>query len=147
MFYILISVLAGVSVVVSRIINSNLAKIIGIFQGTFLNYVIGLIFSLMFLFISKETIQISNLQLKSIPLWAYLGGLVGVLVILLSSYVTPKISAFYLTLLIFIGQLFFGIIIDFFTLEKLSLGKIIGGILVLCGLSYNLMLDKKRELT
>lgn len=145
MFYILISVLAGVSVVVSRIINSNLAKIIGIFQGTFLNYVIGLIFSLMFLFISKETIQISNLQSKSIPLWAYLGGLLGVLVIVLSSYVTPKIFAFYLTLLIFIGQLFFGVIIDFFTLEKLSLGKIIGGILVLCGLSYNLMLDKKRN--
>ncbi|KOA19412.1 EamA-like transporter family protein [Clostridium homopropionicum DSM 5847] len=146
MFYIFISILAGVSVVVSRIINSNLAKIIGIFQGTFFNYVIGLIFSLMFLFISKETIQISNVKPHSIPSWAYLGGLVGVLVVVLSSYVTPKISAFYLTLLIFIGQLFFGIIIDFLTLEKLSLGKIIGGILVLLGLIYNLMLDKKQEL-
>lgn len=37
--YIFISILAGVSIVVARIINCNLAKIIGIFQGTFYNYV------------------------------------------------------------------------------------------------------------
>jgi transporter family-2 protein len=53
-------------------------------------------------------------------------------------------SAFYLTLFIFIGQLFVGIIIDYFTLKELSLGKIAGGLLVLFGLSYNLLLDKKQ---
>jgi len=145
MFYIFISILAGVSVVISRIINSNLAKIIGIFQSTFFNYVIGLFFSLIFLLISKEILQIPGIKFHSIPLWAYLGGFVGVLVIVLSSYITPKISAFYLTLLIFIGQLFLGIIIDFFTFNKLSLAKIIGGFLVLVGLTYNLILDKKQE--
>ncbi len=43
--YFFISILAGVSIVVARIINSNLAEKIGIFQGTFFNYITGLLFS------------------------------------------------------------------------------------------------------
>lgn len=143
MFYIFISILAGVSIVVARIINSNLAERIGIFQGTFFNYVVGLIFSAIFLFISSETLNLSILKTNALPIWAYLGGMVGVVVVVLSSYITPKISAFYLTLLMFIGQLFVGIIIDYFTINKLSVGKIIGGCLVLAGLTYNLIIDRK----
>lgn len=143
--YMIISILAGVSIVVARIINSNLAERIGIFQGTLFNYIVGLIFSFIFLLLSNESINIFSTKMKSIPLWAYLGGLVGVLVIVLSSYITPKISAFYLTLLIFIGQLFVGISIDYFTLSKLSIGKIIGGFLVLIGLTYNLLIDEKQK--
>lgn len=145
MFYISISILAGVSIVLTRIINANLAKTIGIFQGTFFNYVIGLVFSFIFLAFSKEPLSISNSTLQSVPLWAYLGGLVGVFVIVLSSYITPKMSSLYLTLLIFMGQLFVGIIIDYLTLNQLSLGKVIGGFLVLIGLTYNLVLDQKQE--
>jgi len=55
---------------------------------------------------------------------------------------TPRISSFYLTLFIFIGQLFMGIVIDYITLGKASTGKVIGGILVLIGLAYNLIVDK-----
>ena len=80
--------------------------------------------------------------LQSIPIAVYLGGLVGVIVISLSNYITPKISAFYLTLLIFIGQLFAGTIIDFFLTNELSTGKIIGGVFVLIGLTYNLLVDR-----
>jgi len=145
MLYILIAILAGVSIVVARIINSNLAIKIGIFQGTFYNYVIGLVFSFLFLYLKNEPLTIANASIKSMPLWAYLGGLTGVLVIVLSSYLTPKISAFYFTLLMFLGQLFVGIIIDYFTLNILSLGKIIGGFSVLIGLSYNLQIDKKQS--
>jgi len=146
MFYIFISILVGISVVVARIINSNLAKRIGIFQGTFFNYVTGLFFSFIFLLLSNEALTISSIKMNSIPLWAYLGGLSGILVIVLSNYITPKISAFYLTLLMFIGQIFVGIIIDYFTLDKLSIGKIIGGLLVLIGLTYNSLIDKNQKL-
>jgi len=85
--------------------------------------------------------------MKSVPLWAYLGGLTGVLVIVLSSYLTPKISAFYFTLLMFLGQLFVGIIIDYFTLNILPIGKIVGGFSVLVGLNYNLLIDKNESTT
>lgn len=140
---IIIAILAGASVVIARNINSSLAHKIGLFEGTFLNYVVGLLFSLIFLLLSHEFLKLPSGLLKSIPPWAYLGGLVGVMVVAASNLVTPKISAFYLTLIIFVGQLFAGIIIDYFTLGLISTGKFIGGILVILGLTYNLIVDKK----
>jgi transporter family-2 protein len=145
MLYILIAILAGVTTVAARIINSNLAERIGIFQGTFLNYVTGLFFSSVFMLFSGETLVLPYVKLQSIPIWAYLGGMTGVLVVTLSSYITPKISAFYQTLFVFISQLFVGIIIDYVTLNQLSAGKIVGGLLVLSGLTYNLLVDRKSE--
>lgn len=145
MLYIIISILAGVSVVVSRIMNSNLAKEIGIFQSTFYNYIVGLFFSIIFFILSREKINLSGLKSGHVPLWAYLGGIAGVLFIVLSNYITPRISSFYLTILMFVGQLFTGIIIDYFAEGNISNGKLIGGILVLAGLIYNLVIDKKSQ--
>ncbi|KFN02543.1 DMT family transporter [Bacillus clarus] len=142
MLYICIAILVGVSIVVARIINANLATKIGIWEGTFYNYITGLFFSTLFLIFSTDSLYISSYTLQSIPFAVYLGGLVGVIVIALSNYITPKISAFYLTLLIFIGQLFMGTVIDFFMSNELSPGKIIGGVLVLLGLTYNLLIDR-----
>lgn len=143
LFYFSMAILAGISIVVARIINANLANRIGLFQGTVFNYLTGVLFSLIFLLFSKEMLSLGNIDWKSIPIWAYLGGIVSVAVVVLSSYVTPKISVFYQTLFVFIGQLFVGIIVDFVVLNQLSIGKVIGGILVLVGLTLNLLLDTK----
>lgn len=143
LIYFSMAVLAGISIVVARIINANLANRIGLFQGTVFNYLTGVLFSLIFLLFSKEMLSLGNIDWKSIPIWAYLGGIVSVAVVVLSSYVTPKISVFYQTLFVFIGQLFVGIIVDFVVLNQLSIGKVIGGILVLVGLTLNLVLDTK----
>ncbi|HDR6314478.1 TPA: DMT family transporter [Bacillus thuringiensis] len=142
MLYVTIAILAGVSIVVARIINANLAAKIGNWEGTFFNYITGLFFSMLFLIFSSDSMYIPSHTLQSIPIAVYLGGLVGVIVISLSNYITPKISAFYLTLLIFIGQLFAGTIIDFILSHELSMGKIVGGIFVLIGLTYNLLVDR-----
>lgn len=140
---IFIAIIAGLCIVASRAINANLAAKIGIFQGTILNFIVGLIFSIVFLLFSSEGASISRISFISVPWWTYLGGVVGVLVVVLSSYITPKISAFYLTLLIFISQLLVGLIIDYFTLNIFSIGKVIGGLLVFIGLTYNLLLDRR----
>ena len=148
MIYILLAILAGISIVTSRVINFSLADKIGVFQGTFFNYVVGLLFSIIFLVISNENIFIESVLFTLLPWWAYLGGLVGVGVVVLSTYLTPKISTFYLTIFIFLGQLFTGVIIDYFILDEFSIGKIFGkifgGILVLIGVVYNLVLDNKK---
>jgi len=145
--YIFLAILSGISIVVARTINSNLALKIGTLPGTFFNNFVGLFFSFIFLFISSDALDLSTMKLGSIPFWAYLGGLLGVLVVVVSNYIIPKTSAFYLTFFTFIGQLFVGIIIDYFTLNELSIGRIIGGLLVLIGLTYNLLIDKKYEIS
>lgn len=143
--YILSGILAGTAVVVARSINANLARKIGLNSSTFFNFIVGLILSFIILIIFGGGLgSFSTVDIGAIPLWAYIGSVVGVGVVFLSNYTAVRMSAFYLTLLIFIGQLFSGVLIDFVILDSLSLGKLLGGLLVLIGLSYNLYLDKRR---
>lgn len=142
-FAIFVAVLAGASIVISRIINANLGDKIGVFQSTFFNYVVGFTLSLIILLFTNELTSIPSLQLNKVPFLGYLGGFLGVMVVSLSSFVAPKISAFYMTLFCFVGQLFVGIVLDYITFETLSFGKIIGGVLVFAGLAFNLNIDKK----
>lgn len=140
---IILALASGLTNVLGRIINSNLADKIGILPGTFYNYLTGLIASTVFFMFSSNTIRYSPNKFLGLPVYAYIGGAIGVVVVGISSYITPKISALYATVLLFIGQLFAGIIIDYFTLHFLSIGKVIGGILVLLGLIYNAFIDKR----
>jgi len=141
MVNILIAFIAGAMVILSMIINSTLSKKIGIFQGAFVNYAVGLFFAVIAFVITKSynAIEINNFQ--GLPFWAYLGGVVGVVVVGISNVIIPKIPTIYSTLLIFTGQLFAGIIIDFFRDGVVSKGKIIGGILILVGMFYNFYVD------
>lgn len=142
-FSLILAFIAGVSIVVARIINANLGDKIGVFSSTFFNYVVGLVLSIIILLFTKEVTSLPHLSLSKVPFLGYWGGFLGVMVVSLSSFVAPRISTFYMTLFCFLGQLFVGIIIDYITFGTLSLGKIIGGILVLLGLIYNLFIDKK----
>lgn len=145
--YILLAILAGVSIVISRIFNSRIAEEIGTIQGTYINYLTGLATAFIFFIVSKEYITIGMINYSNIPFYAYLGGAIGILVVLLSNYTTPKVSSFSLSLLVFIGQISIGILIDYYSYKTVSMGKIIGGILILLGLSYNMIIDKNVEST
>ncbi|MEE1072141.1 MAG: DMT family transporter [Cellulosilyticum sp.] len=141
--YITLAILAGVSIVLSRIVNYVLADKIGLFQGTFFNYLTGFIGSFILLLVSGETMKLFSINSYQGSWWAYLGGIVGVGVIALSSFLSSKISAFYLTLLLFVGQLFGGMVLDYMVSNDFSIQKIIGGVLVVIGLGYNLWIDAK----
>lgn len=140
--YLTIAFLSGVTIVLARVINYALADKIGIFQGTFFNYVLGLLGSVILLLFSGETFKLFEISSYQASWWAYTGGLVGVGVIALSSYLSSKISAFYLTLLLFVGQLFVGILLDYLAIGYFSTIKLFGSVLVIIGLSYNLFVDK-----
>lgn len=143
--YIFLSFLAGVSVVLGRIVNSKLAGKIGTMQSTLVNYITGLSLTYIVYLLSKDVPLHKTFGQVSVPIWAYFGGLAGIVIILSSNYVTPRLSAFYVTLLVFFGQLVIGILIDYFILKQLSPGKGIGGLLVLAGLAINLRIDKKES--
>ncbi|MVX66026.1 EamA family transporter [Clostridium chromiireducens] len=139
MFYILISILSGSIVVTSRILNTKLSEKVGLMQSSFFNYLTGLSASLILIVFLRDKF-LTN-QFNTLPFYAYLGGLLGVIVVILSSVITPKMSSFYATLIIFIGQLFAGIVIDFLINQTISFTKIVGGLLVISGLAYNLYID------
>jgi transporter family-2 protein len=143
MLYIILAVLCGCITIISMIVNSHLAKKIGTLQGTLINYIVGLTTTILLMIIVKSSISLPYSSFSKIPWWAFLGGLLGVVVVSSSNIVLPKIPTIYTTLLIFIGQLFTGILIDYFRVGFISKGKIIGGLLILLGLLYNSNVEKK----
>jgi transporter family-2 protein len=143
MLYIILALLCGCITIVAMIINSRLAKNIGVLKGTLINYIVGLLSTILLLIIVKSSVDLSLNSFTKIPFWALLGGLLGVIVVSASNIVIPKIPTIYTTLLIFIGQLFTGLLIDYFRVGFVSNGKIIGGLLILLGLMYNSSVDKK----
>jgi transporter family-2 protein len=146
MLYIILAALCGCTTILSMIVNSHLSKKIGVFQGTFVNYIVGLLTTILLITIVKDSMNLSFASFPQIPLWALLGGLLGVMVVASANIIIPKIPTIYTTLLIFIGQLFTGILIDYFRVGFVSNGKIIGGLLILLGLLYNSSVDKKEFL-
>lgn len=139
MFYILISMLAGVIVVVSRVLNTRLSEKIGLIESSYFNYLTAALTSLILFIIIGEKLSLSSLN--GIPFYAYLGGFLGVIIVILNSVVTPKMPSFYVTLFVFIAQLFTGVAIDWMIEGALPLNKIIGGLFVVLGLGYNLYID------
>lgn len=142
MIYIIVSILAGITIVLNRIVNYKLAEKIGVFQSTLFNYIVGLVLAFGLVLIFENSLLPSGSTFSALPWWAYFGGMLGVIVVALSSFLTPKISSFYMTLFIFIAQLFAGGLIDFLIKHEISPGKMVGGLIVFLGLAYNLFIDK-----
>lgn len=146
MIYIAIALVTGSMVVLSMVINSKLAGRIGVISGTLVNYVVGLVGITVFLLLKDRGMDVELSAFKTIPIWAYFGGAVGVLVVSLSNVVIPKIPTIYSSILIFIGQISMGMLIDYFLLDIISAGKLVGSGLILLGLMYNFNLDRLESL-
>ena len=123
-------------------VNAQLAKRIGIFRGTLVNYAVGLISTLALLGILSVPVKPYFQSLSTIPGWAFLGGCLGVAVVATSNVVIPKVPTIYVTLLSFAGQLLAGILIDIMINRSISYGKAIGAVLIFAGVLLNSYIDR-----
>lgn len=138
----LAALLAGVTRTIARMANAELGRRIGPFQSTWYTYMLGLFCSALALLLIPGSLPVFVPSDIHVPGWAYLGGVVGVFFVILSNLATPKMTAFSMTLLIFVGQIAAGIVIDIAVNQSVSPGKVVGGLLILLGLLGNLMIDE-----
>lgn len=139
---------AGLLVLVARTLNGNLSEATSVQTSTFCNYFFGLIGSaIALLLLGRSEISSISFELStSASHWQlYLGGILGVGFVSIVNFLVKKMSAFYLTLLLFVGQIFTGIIVDVVLTGELVGLKLIGGILVTLGLCVDLILDRKKS--
>lgn len=130
LFIILLSLLSGTTRVFSRLINGELTKVTGPLQSTFYNYMTGLAASLFIVLIMDKGSQLFLTTTLNLPYWAYFGGLVGVVFILLSNLIVGKISNFSMSLFLLIGQIGGGLLIDQLTGKVITPTKIAGAVLI-----------------
>ena len=141
--------LSGVLLVISRSYNARLADETSVYISTFFNYVCGLATAIpVFLLLGGNEPIWAGLVLSP-NWWTYLGGAIGVATVWLSNIVVVKIPQLYITLLMFVGQVFMGVILDALVDGAFSTANIIGGVLVALGLALNLLFERRasRRLT
>ena len=140
---------SGVLLVISRSYNSRLADETSLYISTFFNYVCGLVTAIpVFLLLGSREPVWAGLMLAP-NWWAYLGGAIGVATVWLSNVVVVKIPQLYITLLMFVGQVFTGVLLDALGSGAFSTANLIGGALVALGLALNLLFERhaSRRLT
>ena len=138
----LLSFSAGICVVVSRTLNAKLAAKSSVYTSTFINYVVGLCVSTLALLLLGQSELAAGFSLSTNP-WIYFGGLLGASVVLICNIAVPRVPAFYLTLLMFAGQVFSAVIFDMFIRGEFIPLIAIGGLLVTAGLIVDLLIDRK----
>lgn len=144
---VLLALCVGVSIVLSRTVNADLSGHIGALQGSFVNHAVGLpITAAMLLLFGRGEPLFAGMQ-STQEVIVYLGGTLGVVVVLLYNLTVPKISALYLTLLSFAGQVLTGVLLDVLAGQAYCAETFGGGLLVSAGVLINLLLGAKRKPT
>lgn len=133
-----LSIGAGVSVVLSRTVNARLSQQIGALQGSLVNHMVGLPITILIMFLVAKPPAVDGLPFRP---WIYLGGTIGVLVVLLCNVVVPKLPAFHVTALTFAGQIFTGIALDVIAGESFSDASFTGGLIISLGVTLNIVLE------
>ncbi len=137
---VVVSLLAGGTVLFSRLLNGCLTRASSPGTSTFANYLTGLSGALILLALSGGgTVWASALNG---PFHTYLGGILGAVIVLLSNVIVGKISTFYMSLAFFVGQVLSGLLLDTLLAGTFSAPNLMGGLLVLVGLLVNLLQDR-----
>lgn len=143
---VFIAILVGANIVLSRYLNALYAQHNGLSMGTLANYATGLITSLIALLVMGEPSAITlPAQATFRTVVMFLGGLVGVVMVQTSIYITPRLPALMMTLLMIISQLGTGLLLDWLLTGVFSPGKLLGGALVLLGLWHYAWVGRRSQ--
>ena len=141
LFAIFIAIGVGVLNVLARTINARLSQETGPLCGSFINHLTGLPLSLiLFLILGSGMASHAGLQVFDLSkLWMYLGGTIGVLTVLLGNITVPKVDAFNITVLSFVGQSFTSMLIDIILGNTGSSTSFAGGVVICFGILLGML--------
>lgn len=142
---VLAALVSGVTIVFSRTVNGELADRTTFLSSTWYNYIFGLGGSLILLPLFGRG-EPGIIKFTFSPdIWIYTGGLIGVIIVTGFSAIVKHISSLYMTLLLFVGQIFASILLDLLNSGTFALKNLVGGTIIAAGLALNLYLDKDRD--
>ncbi len=142
LFALLIAGLSGMTMALQGTLNTSLSKVVGLMEATFVVHLVGLAFVSLLLFIFKT----GDLKLHlfgQVPLYSYLGGILGVMIIYMVIKSIPKVGVAPATTAIILGQVFTAGLIDhlgLFGMEKMPFNWYrVGGTLLMAGGAWLLL--------
>ncbi|NCB32010.1 MAG: hypothetical protein EOM66_11465 [Clostridia bacterium] len=132
---VIVALLAGANVIFTRFLNAEGGRYNGIGMSTLLNYATGLMTSLLLLAVMGGPGGSAGMTgFRAMAMYA--GGALGVVLILISNYIAPRMPAFLMTLLLSVSQMLAGAGVDYLLTRRFSIADLVGSLLVLLGLIH-----------
>ncbi|MFU2099001.1 DMT family transporter [Mannheimia haemolytica] len=111
----IIGILAGVLIAFQSAINARLRMHVGAaFLTSFVSFSVGLLFLLGLSLIMQQTPAFSLDNLGNVPLWAWTGGLLGMVGLTANVLIFPKLGGVQTAVMPILGQVLMGVLIDTF---------------------------------
>ncbi|SDK84714.1 DMT family transporter [Natronincola ferrireducens] len=134
---------AGGLIVISSVLNAQIAKKIGIYKSAFINNSLAMMTALLLTMIFYADLGGEVQGMGEAPLWSFFGGILTVAIVIMSNIIIPKIPVVYTVLLIFTGQFVMGTVIDTLNTIPLYTNKLLGFLLIISGLVFNIYIDNR----
>ena len=133
--YNITAVITGMLIALMVFFNGMLSQAVGSYPATVIIHTMGVIICFIFISIKKQKI----FENHKLPVWMYLGGVIGVGTTLFNNMAFGHISISSILVLSFLGEITASLIIDqfgFFSLEKRKINKkkILSLIIMLSGI-------------
>jgi transporter family-2 protein len=139
---LLTAALSGATMALQGTLNTSLSKVVGLMEATFVVQLVGLIFVSLLLFVFRMG-HIKPELFSQAPLYSYLGGILGVVIIYMVMKSIPRVGVAPATTAIILGQVFTAGVIDhlgLFGMEKMPFNWYrVGGTLLMAGGAWLLL--------
>ena len=137
LLFVMVAFLNGVVGILNKMINLRAKQALGMANGTLINYLEATLISFCLLLFAGGSHMADLSYLKTVPPVYLLGGLFGLLsmVLILGGMSGARIS--YSTVVVLIGQLGTGFLIDSALTGKIAPLKIVGILLVVAGVCWD----------
>lgn len=140
--FIILALLNGIFIGLSRVINGRLSSKINPFWTSFWVFASGLIFLIIYLYINS--INITSFSYKEIPTFAFFGGVFGSIYVIINNYIFNKLGATTTTLLVISGQMITALAIELqYSSTKSIIIKLFGVLLIIIGIYLSQLKNKK----
>ncbi|MDR3052094.1 MAG: DMT family transporter [Oscillospiraceae bacterium] len=139
--YVGLALLTGLSLSLNATFNAGLGTRIGVFPSTLVNYITGLVTSLVCILLAGG---LALPGLGGLSPWLFSGGVLGVAVVAVTSAAIPRVPVVYVTILLFGGQVLMGMALDASAGKPLTPLKALGCALIFAGLVWNMLADRRR---
>ncbi|MGG1660420.1 DMT family transporter [Brevibacillus sp. NRS-1366] len=140
MLFICFVILTGATLPIQAAVNVRLRQLTSSsYSAAMVSFLVGTMILVLLTFSSGQ-IKMADLRpVTSYPWWIWIGGFIGVVMILTTTYCLPKLGSALTFSLTLIGQMLMAIIIDHFGLlhmpiHEASLPKILGIALIIAGI-------------
>lgn len=132
LLFVVLALLNGVLIGVSRAINGHLGKKVGPLRTSLWNHAVGFVFlSVLIGVIYRNDLAVGS----DVPVSAWLGGVLGVVFVALNSHVVPRLGASKTTSLVVAAQMLASVAIDSFNrpMSNATAVAVGGAVLIIAG--------------